>query len=107
MVGQSFLACSLPLSALWASAESEKMSHAEVKPSFGKYSTASSVGHTASKKSFFSVFSGKGTNSSAHSEVEKGSFMEESDHVLVQKTLQVTSTESPAPVSTAKGTYGF
>lgn len=85
------------------------MSHAEVKPSFGNANlTSSSSFRPSSKKAFFSLFSsGKGTHSSVHSEIEKGSFTEESDHVMVQRTIQVSSAESPVPRPVGSGTMKF
>jgi pheromone alpha factor receptor len=111
-IGETFLTCSVPLSALWASAEGEKSSVVQVKPSFGNYSgTTSSTnteGRPMSKKHFFGIFQGgKGTQSSVHSEVEKGSFTEESDHVMIQRTLQVVTAESPVPRSAGNGSYRF
>jgi hypothetical protein len=109
-IGETFLTCSLPLSALWASAEGERSSSIQVKPSFGNYNGTSSSDGTEirpqSKKSFFDVWRGsKGTQSSVKSDVEKGSFTEESDHVMVQRTLQVSSAESPVPRTA--GSYKF
>jgi pheromone alpha factor receptor len=109
-IGETFLTCSLPLSALWASSEAENASTPQIKaPSaFGTTSDAGTEVRPHSKKSFFSFWNGgRGTQtSSVHSDMEKGSFSEESDHVMVQKTLQVIHSDSPAPRSTT-GNYKF
>jgi hypothetical protein len=107
-IGETFLTCSLPLSALWASSEAEKSSTAQIRPpiSFGTNTSDGTEVRPVSKRSFFTFWNGgKGTQSTVHSEMEKGSFTEESDHVMVQRTLQVVSSESPVPRPAAS--YGF
>ena len=49
----------------------------------------------------------KGTQGSVVSEVEKGSYTEDSEHVMVQRTLQVVSSESPLPRSAGTSNYRF
>jgi hypothetical protein len=109
-LGQTFLSCSLPLSALWASSEAEKASGIQVRPSFGNFSgTTASAGSEIrpySKKSFFSFLQSGRTTSNNGSDVEKGSFSEDlrdSDHVMIQRTLHVASSESPLPRSAGRG----
>jgi hypothetical protein len=109
-LGQTFLTCSLPLSALWASAEAEKHSVIQVKPigTFGTSTSGSTYDRPVSKKSVFNIWSGsKGTQGSVVSEVEKGSYTEDSEHVMVQRTLQVVSSESPLPRSAGTSNYRF
>lgn len=111
-LGQTFLSCSLPLSALWASSEAERSSGIQVRPSFGNFSgTTASAGTEVrpySKKSFFSFLqSGARSTVSKGSDIEKGSFTDEgmgreSDHVMIQRTLHVASSESPVPRSAGR-----
>jgi hypothetical protein len=114
VIGEAVLTCSLPLSAVWASFEASKLAPSHGVASLGPLSTASSAGAIeiapSSKRSFFRRWRGsssKGTASDDQSDVmEKGSFTEDSDHVMVQKTLHVTTTESPTPGSSPR-TFGF
>jgi hypothetical protein len=101
-IGETFLTCSLPLSAVWASAEAEKASVIQVKPSFGNLSgtnssTATEQRPASSKKGLFSMWSSTKGSEHAGTDVEKGSFTDDSDHVMIQRTLEVRSQESPAP----------
>ena len=103
-IGQTFLTCSLPLSALWASVESEKNSVVQVKPSgpFGSITcTEGTQGQPTFKKSVISFFSGRkwAATSSIHSDTEKGSFAEDRDHV--------TTSESRVPQFPSSGGYRF
>ena len=97
-IGQTFLTCCLPLSAIWASSQAVKQPNPAVRPS-GSLDTMNSTDtdvRSLSKKSLFSFWSGgKGTQASVHTDVEKGSFTEESDHVMIQRTLRVVTTETP------------
>ena len=104
-MGQTLLACSLPLSALWASTESEK--HApgiQVRPSFGNFTSGTSTSggtEIQSKKSFFNFW--RGDRETVGTEVEKGSFVSDSDHVMIQRTMHVAHSESPVPRSAGRG----
>lgn len=108
-IGETFLTCSLPLSALWASSEAEKSSVGQVKPSaFGTNCSTVSETRPHSKKSFFQFWpSVKGSSSSVHSELEKGSFSDDGDHIMVQRTLEVVSSESPVPIPRSMPSYRF
>jgi hypothetical protein len=107
-MGQTLLACSLPLSALWASTEAEKHTTGiQVRPSFGNNftgTTTSAGTEVQSKKSFFSFLRPDNKrDSEGGSEVEKGSFVSDSDHVMIQRTLHVAHSESPVPRSAGRG----
>jgi len=114
VIGEAALTCSLPLSAVWASFEASKLAPSQGVASLGPLSTASSAGVVecapSSKRSFFRRWRGsssRGTASDDQSDVmEKGSFTDDSDHVMIQKTLHVSTTESPTPGSSPK-TFGF
>jgi hypothetical protein len=114
VISEAILTCSLPLSAVWASFEASKSVPSRGVASLGPLSTASSAGAIevapSSKRSFFRRWRGtssKGTYSDDQSDVmEKGSFAEDSDHVMIQKTLHVTTTESPTPGS-SPNTFRF
>ena len=112
-IGETLLTCTLPLSALWASFKATNAAPAQGVPSIGPLGTSSSAGAAvevapSSKRSFFRKWRGtsNGSYSDDRSDMEKGSFSEESDHVMVQKTLHVVSSESAVP-SSGRGNHRF
>jgi hypothetical protein len=91
-LAQTFLVCSLPLSALWASYENETRGQAQ---SFG-HSTASSQVTSDAPKSKFSFLSWNRTKDSRSSDYEKSS-MFSVEGVKVQKSVRVDSYEAGSP----------
>ena len=92
-LGQCFLACSLPLSALWASQQSQDVMQR------GQVSTNSTSSEPSSRWAKFKIFKNNKVLHSSHSDLEKASNYSESEGTKKSVHMEVHPPPVPEVVS--------